>query len=115
KVMLPVALPDLMVGVNQVIMLSLNMVIIASMIGAGGLGADVLESLRRLDIGGGIEAGLAITALAIVLDRLGQAMAARAGQGERRSGRWWQRHPRTVLVAAVIVVTGLLGLGLPWV
>ena len=43
KVMLPVALPDLMVGVNQVIMLSLNMVIIASMIGAGGLGADVLE------------------------------------------------------------------------
>ena len=113
KVMLPVALPDLMVGVNQVIMLSLNMVIIASMIGAGGLGGDVLESLRRLDIGGGIEAGLAITALAIVLDRLGQAMAARAGQSERRKGRWHQRHPRTVLVAGVIVATGLLGLLIP--
>ena len=46
-----------MVGVNQVIMLSLNMVIIASMIGAGGLGFDVLPALRRLDIGAGIEAG----------------------------------------------------------
>jgi glycine betaine/proline transport system permease protein len=113
KVMLPVALPDLMVGVNQVIMLSLNMVIIASMIGAGGLGADVLASLRRLDIGGGIEAGLAITALAIVLDRLGQALAARAGHGAVVTGRFWQRHPRTVLVLAVIVAAGLLGLLIP--
>ena len=57
KVLIPSAMPTLMVGVNQVIMLSLNMVIIASMIGAGGLGFDVLSSLRRLDIGGGIEAG----------------------------------------------------------
>ena len=95
KVMLPVALPDLMVGVNQVIMLSLNMVIIASMIGAGGLGADVLESLRRLNIGGGIEAGLAITALAVVLDRLGQAMSERVARSEVRQGNWWRRHPRT--------------------
>ena len=56
--------PQLMVGVNQVIMLSLNMVIIASMIGAGGLGYDVLTALRRLDIGRGLEAGLAIVVLA---------------------------------------------------
>jgi glycine betaine/proline transport system permease protein len=54
RVMMPVARAPLMVGVNQVIMLSLNMVIIASMIGAGGLGYDVLTSLRRLDIGGGL-------------------------------------------------------------
>lgn len=113
KVMLPVALPDLMVGVNQVIMLSLNMVIIASMIGAGGLGADVLESLRRLNIGGGIEAGLAITALAVVLDRLGQALAARAGGRQVLAGPWWRRHPRLVLVLAVALATGLLGLVLP--
>ncbi len=113
KVMLPVALPDLMVGVNQVIMLSLNMVIIASMIGAGGLGADVLESLRRLNIGGGIEAGLAITALAIVLDRLGQALAARTGGGGPVAGPWWRRHPRTVLVLAVALVTGALGFAIP--
>lgn len=113
KVMLPVALPDLMVGVNQVIMLSLNMVIIASMIGAGGLGADVLESLRRLNIGGGIEAGLAITALAVVLDRLGQAMSERVARAEVRQGNWWKRHPRTSLVLIVALVTGALGYLVP--
>jgi glycine betaine/proline transport system permease protein len=75
KVQLPSAKPMLMVGVNQVVMLSLNMVIIASMIGAGGLGFDVLNALRRLKIGEGIEAGLAITLLAIVLDRVSQAYA----------------------------------------
>ena len=57
RVMMPVARAPLMVGVNQVIMLSLNMVIIASMIGAGGLGFDVLSSLRSLNIGKGLEAG----------------------------------------------------------
>ena len=77
KVMLPAARAPLMVGVNQVIMLSLNMVIIASMIGAGGLGYDVLAALRRLDIGAGLEAGVAIVLLAIVLDRLSQAFATR--------------------------------------
>ncbi|MBS3978628.1 MAG: ABC transporter permease subunit [Rhodobacteraceae bacterium] len=109
KVMLPVAIPDLMVGVNQVIMLSLNMVIIASMIGAGGLGADVLASLRQLNIGGGIEAGLAITALAVVLDRLGQAMSERVARAEVRQGNWWRRHPRTTLVLVVALLTGALG------
>jgi glycine betaine/proline transport system permease protein len=113
KVMLPVALPDLMVGVNQVILLSLNMVIIASMIGAGGLGADVLEALRRLNIGGGIEAGLAITALAVVLDRLSQAMSERVARPDRQQGNWWHRHPRTTLVLVVAVLTGALGFLVP--
>jgi glycine betaine/proline transport system permease protein len=88
KVMLPAARPQLLVGVNQVIMLSLNMVIIASMIGAGGLGYDVLTSLRRLDIGRGLEAGIAIVVLAIALDRMSQAYATRRrtarDQGEAR-------------------------------
>jgi len=75
RVMMPSAQSTLMVGVNQVIMLSLNMVIIASMIGAGGLGFDVLSALRKLDIGAGLEAGLAIVVLAIVLDRLSQRYA----------------------------------------
>ena len=77
RIMVPVARAPLMVGVNQVIMLSLNMVIIASMIGAGGLGYDVLTSLRRLDIGAGVEAGIAIVVLAVALDRISQAYAVR--------------------------------------
>ncbi|WP_029351846.1 ABC transporter permease subunit [Bosea sp. 117] len=81
KMLVPSARAGLMVGVNQVIMLTLNMVIIASMIGAGGLGYDVLTALRRLDIGRGLEAGLAITVLAILLDRLAQAMARQSERG----------------------------------
>ena len=84
KMLVPSALPALMVGVNQVIMLSLNVVIIASMIGAGGLGWDVLASLRSLNIGRGLEAGLAITVLAILLDRFAQGLATSAARAPER-------------------------------
>jgi len=105
RVMVPSASAPLMVGVNQVIMLSLNMVIIASMIGAGGLGYDVLTSLRRLDIGAGLEAGVAIVVLAVALDRLSQAYAVRAGQG-RPGG---SRIPLVTLAAVLAVwVLGFL-------
>ncbi|WP_246245911.1 ABC transporter permease [Mesorhizobium zhangyense] len=115
RVLVPSAKDSLMVGVNQVIMLSLNMVIIASMIGAGGLGFDVLAALRRLDIGAGLEAGLAIVALAIALDRLSQAYAARAGApvAPASTGGLVARHPYTVAAVAVILVTGVAGLILP--
>ena len=107
KVMIPSAMPSLMVGVNQVIMLSLNMVIIASMIGAGGLGYDVLAALRRLDIGTGIEAGVGIVVLAIALDRLSQAFAKKTPPGHREETHrnWVQRHPYTAVSLAVIAVT----------
>jgi glycine betaine/proline transport system permease protein len=72
KVQLPVALPTIMAGVNQCIMLSLSMTVIASMIGAGGLGKNVLMGIQRVDIGMGFEAGLAIVIIAIILDRLSQ-------------------------------------------
>ena len=115
KVLVPSAMPSLMVGVNQVIMLSLNMVIIASMIGAGGLGFDVLTSLKRLDIGGGLEAGLAIVVLAIALDRLSQAFAQRppAEHETAPPGTWAGRHPYTLLALAVVVGSALIGLLVP--
>jgi glycine betaine/proline transport system permease protein len=72
KVQLPVALPTIMAGVNQCIMLALSMTVIASMIGAGGLGLNVLIGIQRVDIGGGFEAGLAIVIIAIILDRITQ-------------------------------------------
>ena len=116
KVLVPSAKTHLMVGVNQVIMLSLNMVIIASMIGAGGLGYDVLTSLRRLDIGAGLEAGIAIVVLAIALDRLSQAFAKRPPpvhdeEAARRSAI--RRHPWSVTCLLVVLGTGLFGLAAP--
>ncbi|WOX55736.1 MULTISPECIES: ABC transporter permease [unclassified Methanoculleus] len=72
KVQIPVALPTIMAGVNQCIMLALSMTVIASMIGAGGLGYQVLVGIQRVDIGMGFEAGLAIVIIAIILDRITQ-------------------------------------------
>ncbi|RXG33569.1 proline/glycine betaine ABC transporter permease [Methanohalophilus sp. WG1-DM] len=72
KVEIPVALKTIMAGVNQCIMLALSMVVIASMIGARGLGYQVLIGIQRVDIGVGFEAGLGIVIIAIVLDRLTQ-------------------------------------------
>lgn len=111
RVMVPSARDALMVGVNQVIMLSLNMVIIASMIGAGGLGFDVLAALRRLDFGAGLEAGFAIVALAIALDRLSHAVATRQ-EGVARGGLV-ARHPYLAAALATVVIAGLLGLVAP--
>jgi len=75
KVQIPLALPALMTGVNQTIMMALGMVVIAAMIGAGGLGRAVLVSLQRLQVGQALEAGLAIVFLAIILDRLSNALS----------------------------------------
>lgn len=114
KVLLPSAKRSLMVGVNQVVMLSLNMVIIASMIGAGGLGYDVLTALRRLKIGEGVEAGVAITLLAIALDRLSQAYANRPTPvySQHKPGLW-TRHPHALCFVVIAIVTWLLGIYLP--
>ncbi len=116
KVMLPSAKDSLMLGVNQVIMLSLNMVIIASMIGAGGLGFDVLAALRRLDFGAGLESGLAIVALAVALDRLSQAFADKAGQPEHagQQASFVRRHAYLLSGLAVVLASGVVGLALPW-
>lgn len=116
RIMIPSAKDSLMVGVNQVIMLSLNMVIIASMIGAGGLGFDVLAALRRLDFGAGLEAGLAIVALAVALDRLSQAYADRAGQPEEPEAArmsFVARHAYLLAALAAVVGAGTLGLLVP--
>ncbi|NIW80408.1 MAG: ABC transporter permease subunit [Calditrichae bacterium] len=74
KAELPVALPTIMAGVNQTIMLALSMVVIAGMIGAGGLGNEVLKGITQLKIGLGFESGISIVILAIFLDRVTQAL-----------------------------------------
>ena len=116
KVLVPSARPSLMVGINQVIMLSLNMVIIASMIGAGGLGYDVLTSLKRLRIGDGVEAGLAITLLAIALDRLSQAFANRPPRAHRDTiPPFFRRHPFLIAATALLAVSWMAGSVVPGV
>lgn len=77
EVQLPLAMPAIMAGVNQTTMMALAMVVIASMIGAAGLGQEVLLAINRIDPGRGAEAGLSIVALAIVIDRITQGFARR--------------------------------------
>lgn len=75
KIEIPQSLPTIMTGVNQTTMMAMAMVVISSMIGADGIGSEVLIAIRRLEVGRGIQAGLAIVFLAIVLDRLLQGIA----------------------------------------
>lgn len=74
KVQLPLALPSIMAGVNQCIMLALSMVVIAAMIGASGLGSIVYRGVTRLQIGSGFEGGLGVVIIAIILDRITQSL-----------------------------------------
>ena len=75
KVELPLALPTILAGINQTIMMSLSMVVVAAMISAGGLGEVVLKGITQMKIGMGFEGGIAVVILAIVLDRITQGMA----------------------------------------
>jgi glycine betaine/proline transport system permease protein len=77
KVQLPQALPTIMAGINQTTMMALAMVVIASMIGAKGLGMEVLIAINRIDIARGFESGLSIVFLAIIIDRISQGIANR--------------------------------------
>lgn len=77
EVRLPLAMPSILAGVNQTTMMALAMVVISSMIGARGLGQEVLLSINRIDVGRGFEAGMSVVFMAIVIDRLTQNMAKR--------------------------------------
>ena len=75
KVQIPLALPTIMAGINQTTMMALAMVVVASLVGAGGLGADVLKAIGRLQIGNSLLAGMSIVFLAIIIDRITQGFA----------------------------------------
>ena len=95
KVQLPLAMPTIMAGVNQTLMLALSMVVIASMIAVGGLGQMVLRGIGRLDMGLATIGGLGIVLLAIILDRLTQSL----GQDSRSRGtrHWYDRGPAALI------------------
>jgi len=98
KVQMPLAMPTIMAGVNQTLMLALSMVVIASMIAVGGLGQMVLRGIGRLDMGLAAVGGLGIVVLAVILDRLTQAL----GQDARsRPWRHWYEHGPVGLILRV--------------
>ncbi|MFG2605305.1 ABC transporter permease/substrate binding protein [Streptomyces sp. NPDC048514] len=117
RVQLPLALPTIMAGVNQVIMLGLSMVVIAGMVGTGGLGGAVNEAIGQLDIGYGFEAGVGIVVLAIYLDRVTGALGTQLSPLGRRAAakaptRAWAYRPRPVVAVVGVVVLALAAGGL---
>lgn len=95
RIQLPLALPTIMAGVNQTLMLSLSMVVIASMIAVGGLGQMVLRGIGRLDMGLAAVGGLGIVILAILLDRITQVLGINAGNTKLR---WYHTGPVSILL-----------------
>ncbi|MEU1404302.1 ABC transporter permease/substrate binding protein [Streptomyces sp. NPDC005728] len=117
RVQLPLALPTVMAGVNQVIMLGLSMVVIAGMVGTGGLGGAVNEAIGRLDIGFGFEAGVGIVVLAIYLDRMTSALGTQLSPLGRRAAAKarktaWSYRPRPAVAVVGVVVLALVAGGM---
>ena len=97
EVQLPLAMPSIMTGVNQVIMLALSMVVVAGLVGGAGLGGVVVNAVQGLQIAASIEGGLAVVVIAIYLDRVTSALG---GQG-RANPAWWPRRREAAPAAPV--------------
>ena len=110
---LPGALAELLVGVNQVVMQTLAMTVIASLVGATGLGHRLLVALQQLQVGKALESGVAIVLIAIVLDRLTRAWARKAADYQRKPDALLERHRHLLTFAALAVVAVLFSLYMP--
>ncbi|MEU2157455.1 ABC transporter permease/substrate binding protein [Streptomyces sp. NPDC019396] len=124
RVQLPLALPTIMAGINQVIMLGLSMVVIAGMVGGGGLGGAVYRAIGNVDIGLGFEAGISIVVLAMYLDRMTGALGRQVSPLGRRALararsaagvlRIWNHRPQPVValtgVAVLMLAAGGIGM-----
>ena len=111
KVQLPMATPSIMLGVNQTIMMALGMVVIAAIVGVGGLGREVLNGLQSVNVGKALNAGITIVVMAIVLDRVTYAWSVR----DRRkstvlvAGREWSRRTLALAGLGVAIVGVVIG------
>ncbi|GGU02906.1 ABC transporter permease/substrate binding protein [Streptomyces violascens] len=122
RVQLPLALPTIMAGINQVIMLSLSMVVIAGMAGGGGLGGAVYRAIGNVDIGLGFEAGISIVVLAMYLDRMTGALSRQVSPLGRRALakakaatgglRIWNYRPQPAVAVVGVVVLALVAGGM---
>ena len=112
KVRIPAARDALMVGVNQVIMQCLAMVVIASFVGAKGLGADLLFRLQSLKIGQALEIGVAIVLIAVMLDRLSFALTEKQPE-HQPEGPFWKVHPYLTAAAIIVIVSSVIAFFVP--
>ncbi|CAM5615731.1 ABC transporter permease/substrate binding protein [Streptomyces avidinii] len=123
RVQLPLALPTVMAGVNQVIMLGLSMVVIAGMVGGGGLGGAVYKAIGNVDIGLGFEAGVSIVILAMYLDRMtgalgrhvspiGRRTLAKARAAATGAAKLWNHRPQPAYAISGALVLALVAGGL---
>lgn len=108
RVQLPAARSVLLVGLNQGIMQTLAMIVLAALIGASGLGSELLTSLQSLRLGEALEQGIAIVVIAVVLDRYSRAYALKQPVYVDPGLSWWRRHPYVVLALAFLVTSILL-------
>ena len=108
QVKVPTARKTIVVGLNQGIMQTLAMVVLASTIGASGLGSKLLNSLQKLNLGEALEQGIAIVVIAVALDRLSAAYAARPPEYIDKTLPWHKKHPYMVLAIAYTVITVIL-------
>ena len=110
----PSALPTIMMGVNQTIMAALTMIIIASLIGGSNdIGFEVLGTLRKAQFGQSLLLGTVIVLIAMVMDRISRAAAARQSRPHRVTGSFWQRHRHAGFAAGATLVLVLLGQFIP--
>ncbi len=122
RVQLPLALPTIMAGINQVIMLGLSMVVIAGMVGGGGLGGAVYRAIGNVDIGLGFEAGISIVILAMYLDRITGALGRQVSPLGRRAVaqakaltgglKIWNHRPQPVVAVVGAVILALVAGGM---
>ncbi len=121
RIQLPLALPTVMAGVNQVIMLGLSMAAIAGMVGTGGLGGDVNEAIGQLNVGLGAESGVAIVILAIYLDRMTSALGTEVSPLGRRAAararaakglKIWSYRPQPQIAVVGVVILALVAGGM---
>jgi glycine betaine/proline transport system substrate-binding protein len=122
RVQLPLALPTIMAGINQVIMLGLSMVVIAGMVGGGGLGGSVYRAIGNVDVGLGFEAGISIVILAMYLDRMTSALGREVSPLARRALakaqsvagglKIWNHRPQPAVAVVGVVVLALVAGGM---
>ncbi|MET8432726.1 ABC transporter permease/substrate binding protein [Streptomyces sp900116325] len=122
RVQLPLALPTIMAGINQVIMLGLSMVVIAGMVGGGGLGGSVYRAIGNVDVGLGFEAGVSIVILAMYLDRMTGALGREVSPLARRALaraqsvagglKIWNHRPQPAVAVVGVVVLALVAGGM---